>query len=73
MKYGQPRILWGNGVPAGATIPANWRQFLDGGYNWIGKPAFVGQVYINTAVTSGGFYVGYKKSDYTLDWRTIVA
>ena len=73
MKYGQPRILWGNGVPAEATIPTNWRQFLDGGYNWIGKPAFVGQVYINTAVTSGGYYIGYKKSDYTLDWRTIVA
>ena len=71
-KYGQPRILWGNGTPAEATVPTNWKQFLDGGYNWIGKPAFVGQIYINTAVNSGGMYIGYKTSGSLLEWRTIV-
>lgn len=73
MKYGQPRILWGNGTPAEANVPTGWKQFADGGYNWIGKPAFIGQMYINTAVTAGGVYIGYKKADDTLDWRTIVA
>lgn len=71
-KYGQPRILWGNGTPAEATVPTNWKQFPDGGYNWIGKPAFVGQIYINTAVNSGGMYIGYKTSGSLLEWRTIV-
>lgn len=73
MKYGQPRILWGNGTPAEGTVPDNWKQLADGGYNWIGKPAFVGQLYVNTAVTSGGLYMGYKTSGSLLEWRTILA
>lgn len=72
MKYGQPRILWGAGTPAESVVPSNWKQLADGGNNWMGKPAFVGQVYINTSVSSGGMYIGYLTSSYTLEWRQIV-
>ena len=72
MKNGQPRLLFGEGTPQEAVVPTNWRQLSDGGYNWIGRPAFVGQRYINTAVTTGGEYVGYLDSGFELQWRTIV-
>lgn len=56
MLCGQPIILFGNGTPQEAIVPDNWIQFLDGGYNWTGLPSALGQVYINTAVNSGGHY-----------------
>lgn len=56
MLCGQPMILFGNGTPQEAIVPDNWIQFLDGGYNWTGLPSALGQVYINTAVISGGRY-----------------
>ena len=56
MLCGQPMILFGNGTPQEAIVPDNWIQFLDGGYNWTGLPSALGQVYINTAVNSGGRY-----------------
>ena len=56
MLCGQPMILFGNGTPQESIVPINWIQFLDGGYNWTGLPSALGQVYINTAVNSGGHY-----------------
>ena len=56
MLCGQPMTLFGNGTPQEAIVPDNWIQFLDGGYNWTGLPSALGQVYINTAVNSGGRY-----------------
>lgn len=56
MLCGQPMILFGNGTPQESIVPINWIQFLDGGYNWTGLPSALGQVYINTAVNSGGRY-----------------
>ena len=74
MKFGQPRLLimHGSGAPAAANVPDNWIDFANGGYNWIGKPAFVGQQILNVDVTTSGttnLWIGYQKSDYTLDWR----
>lgn len=77
VKYGQPRLLImhtlsNNAAPAEANVPENWVDFLHGGYNWIGKPAFVGQQILNVDVTTSGttnLWIGYRKSDYTLDWR----
>ena len=56
MLCGQPMMLFGNGTPQESIVPINWIQFLDGGYNWTGLPSALGQVYINTAVNSGGRY-----------------
>lgn len=56
MLCSQPMILFGNGTPQESIVPINWIQFLDGGYNWTGLPSALGQVYINTAVNSGGHY-----------------
>lgn len=77
IKFGQPRLLImhtlsNNAAPAEANVPENWVDFLHGGYNWIGKPAFVGQQILNVDVTTSGttnLWIGYQKSDYTLDWR----
>ena len=72
MKYGQPRLLFGAGTPQASVVPDNWIQLADGGYDWNGYPAFVGQQYINTASATGGYWIAYKKTDYTLAWRQIV-
>ena len=67
MLCGQPMILFGNGTPQEAIVPDNWIQFLDGGYNWTGLPSALGQVYINTAVNSGGRYTAVW-NDRLLKW-----
>lgn len=67
MLCGQPMILFGNGTPQEAIVPDNWTQFLDGGYNWTGLPSALGQVYINTAVNSGGRYTAVWNG-YVLKW-----
>ena len=67
MLCGQPMILFGNGTPQEAIVPDNWIQFLDGGYNWTGLPSALGQVYINTAVNSGGHYTAVWNG-YVLKW-----
>ena len=48
MLCGQPRKLYGTGAPEEATVPRNWRQLADGGYNWYGLPTAIGQEYIDT-------------------------
>lgn len=67
MLCGQPMILFGNGTPQESIVPINWIQFLDGGYNWTGLPSALGQVYINTAVNSGGRYTAVWNG-YVLKW-----
>lgn len=67
MLCGQPMILFGNGTPQESIVPINWIQFLDGGYNWTGLPSALGQVYINTAVNSGGHYTAVWNG-YVLKW-----
>lgn len=59
-----PLVLYGNGVPAAATTPGN----LPKGLPWDGIPAFIGQIYINTAVTSGGLYYAVGISAVS-DWK----
>ena len=59
-----PLVLYGNGVPAEATIPAN----LPKGLPWDGVPAFAGQFYINTAVASGGLYYSVGQNNVS-DWK----
>lgn len=49
-KY--PMTLFGHGVPAEATKPAN----LPEGLPWDGCPMFKGQMYINLDAASGGLY-----------------
>jgi hypothetical protein len=73
IKYGQPRELMGHGTPQESNVPDNWVQLADGGFNWIGKPAYVGQRYYDqdNSTGSGSAWMGYLKSDYTLDWKAI--
>ena len=65
---GQPMKLFGNGAPSASTVPDNWKQFLDGGYNWDGTPSALGQEYINYAVTSGGHYTAIRDGNMGLKW-----
>lgn len=63
---GAPLILRAAGVPAEATIPEGWDNETMG--EWTGVPMFIGQLYINTAVNTGGFY--YAKGDGAIsDWK----
>lgn len=57
MMGGQPAILFGAGTPQEAIVPINWIQYdpvTDTGFNWVGLPIKIGQIYINTSVTGGG-------------------
>lgn len=58
-----PRVLFGAGVPAAATVPDN----LPEGLPWDGIPAFKGQLYINTTAASGGLYYA-KGVSAVSDW-----
>lgn len=58
-----PRVLFGAGVPAATTVPAN----LPAGLPWDGIPAFKGQLYINTEAASGGLYYA-KGTGAVSDW-----
>ena len=62
-KYLYPTVLYGAGVPAAATRPAN----LPEGLPWDGIPAFKGQLYINTEAASGGLYYA-KGVGAVSDW-----
>ena len=53
---GYRTIRYGAGVPSATTIPDQQ-----------GIPAFIGQLYINTSVTSGGLYYA-KGVDAVSDW-----
>ena len=67
---GQPQKLYGAGTPQTAIVPSNWRQFLDGGYNWNGVPSALGQEYINTE--SGGLkYEAVRDGSYGLKWQAV--
>ena len=70
-KGGQPRLLLGHGAPAEVSVPDNWVQLADGGFNWIGKPAFIGQEYVNQDANSANHYIGVLHTDYTLKWLAI--
>ncbi len=67
---GQPMKLFGAGTPQNAVIPRNWKQFLDGGYDWNGLPSALGQEYINTAVASGGHYIAVPDGN-NLKWQNV--
>ena len=62
-KYLYPTVLYGAGVPAAATRPANLPDNLP----WDGIPAFKGQIYINTEAASGGLYYA-KGVGAVSDW-----
>lgn len=51
-RFQAPLVLYGNGVPAAATVPVNWPKDLP----WDGIPYFVGQLYINLDAASAGVY-----------------
>lgn len=58
---GQPPILWGSGAPSQSNVPYNWISYdidSDTGYEWIGLPSAIGQVYIDITASSGGVYIG---------------
>ena len=71
MLCGQPRKLYGAGTPAEATVPINWLQLADGGYNWHGLPSAIGQEYIDT--TNGKKYeaVWNNYAQRTLKWLAV--
>lgn len=64
---GQPMMLFGEGTPQGSIVPRNWKQFLDGGYDWNGTPSIEGQVYIDTTAETNGRYTAVKSGN-TLVW-----
>lgn len=64
---GQPMILFGEGTPQNSIVPRNWKQFLDGGYDWNGTPSIEGQVYIDTTAETNGRYTAVKSGN-TLVW-----
>lgn len=65
---GQPMILFGAGTPQKAIVPENWIDLKDGGYAWNGSPTALGQVYINTSVTSNGRYTAIRDGKFALKW-----
>lgn len=71
MLCGQPYKLYGDGSPAEATIPSNWKQLAEGGYNWNGLPSAIGQEYIDT--TNGKKYeaVWNNYAQRTLKWLAV--
>lgn len=60
MVCGRPMVLYGAGVPAEATVPANWDRETMGA--WTGIPCHIGQLYINTSAASGGLYYAINTS-----------
>ena len=71
MLCGQPYKLYGDGSPAEATVPSNWKQLAEGGYNWNGLPSAIGQEYIDT--TNGKKYeaVWNNYAQRTLKWLAV--
>ena len=71
---GQPVMLFGAGTPQEAIVPSNWNQFdpeTGEGCNWVGKPIALGQMYVNTSVSSGGVYIAKPSGEYDLAWHLI--
>ena len=71
---GQPVMLYGAGTPQEAIVPDNWKQFdpeTEEGANWIGKPIALGQMYLNTTVSTGGLYVACASGSYDLVWKNV--
>ena len=71
MLCGQPCKLYGAGAPAEATVPSNWRQLADGGYNWNGLPTAIGQEYIDTANGTKYEAVWNNFAQRTLKWLAV--
>lgn len=71
MLCGQPRKLYGTGAPEEATVPSNWRQLADGGYNWYGLPTAVGQEYIDTENGAKYEAVWDDYAQRTLKWLAV--
>ncbi len=73
IKYGQPRELLGHGTPQESSVPDNWVQLAAGGFNWIGKPAYVGQKYYDqdNSTGAGSAWMGYMTPERTLNWKAI--
>jgi len=68
---GQPMILFGAGTPQEAVVPINWKQFdpeTEKGYNWNGVPTALGQIYVNTSVTTNSRYIAVRDGNYGLKW-----
>lgn len=65
---GQPVKLFGHGAPSADSVPDNWIQLKDGGYDWNGVPSALGQEYINVDSSTGGHYIAIRDSAMKLKW-----
>ena len=65
---GQPLKLFGHGAPSTDSVPDNWIQMKDGGYDWNGVPSALGQEYINVDSSTGGHYIAIRDSAMKLKW-----
>ena len=70
---GQPQVLFAQGTPQEGIVPLNWKSYdpdTDTGYNWVGLPTMVGQIYKNISASGGeSIYFGYYDTDgVTLKW-----
>lgn len=65
---GQPVKLFGHGAPSAGSVPDNWIQMKDGGYDWNGVPSALGQEYINVDSSTGGHYIAIRDSAMKLKW-----
>lgn len=65
---GQPIKLFGHGAPSAGSVPDNWIQMKDGGYDWNGVPSALGQEYINVDSSTGGHYIAIRDSAMKLKW-----
>ena len=68
---GQPYVLFGAGTPQLSIVPTNWIPIEKGGYVWNGTPVALGQMYVNTSVSSGGVYIAAPSEVYDLKWINI--
>ena len=62
-----PLVVYAAGTPAANLVPVNWDVATMG--EWTGIPAFIGQLYINTAAASNCLYAA-KGTTAISDWIT---
>ena len=65
---GQPSILFCDGTPSSSNKPTNWIDFMQGGYEWTGRPSAIGQQLLD--YTNHITYYGWlNPANYQLDWK----
>ena len=68
MLGGQPAVLFCAGAPTAANKPTNWIDCVDGGYQWTGLPAVIGQ-HVRDITNSADYFGWLNPSTGLLEWK----